>query len=49
MPVKRLNARSKRACHTLADSSGNIAGPNLWGVFDRVAGSRPGKAGRPFP
>jgi cytochrome c2 len=28
------------ACHTLADSSGNIAGPNLWGVFDRVAGSK---------
>jgi cytochrome c2 len=28
------------ACHTLADSSSNIAGPNLWGVFDRVAGSK---------
>ncbi|MGI9344365.1 MAG: c-type cytochrome [Gammaproteobacteria bacterium] len=27
------------ACHTLADSSSNIAGPNLWGVFDREAGS----------
>ncbi len=30
------------ACHTLADDSGDIAGPNLWGVFDRVAGSKPG-------
>jgi cytochrome c len=28
------------ACHTLADSSSNIAGPNLWGVFDREAGSK---------
>jgi len=28
------------ACHTLADSSSNIAGPNLWHVFDRVAGSK---------
>lgn len=28
------------ACHTLAEGSSNIAGPNLWGVFDRVAGSR---------
>ena len=27
------------ACHTLADNSSNIAGPNLWGVFDRQAGS----------
>lgn len=30
------------ACHTLADSSGDIAGPNLWGLFGRRAGSRPG-------
>jgi len=30
------------ACHTLADSSGDIAGPNLWGVFARVAGTKPG-------
>lgn len=28
------------ACHTLADSSSNIAGPNLWGVFDRQVGSK---------
>ncbi|MGI9330760.1 MAG: c-type cytochrome [Gammaproteobacteria bacterium] len=27
------------ACHTLAQDSANIAGPNLWGVFDRQAGS----------
>ncbi len=27
------------ACHTLAENSSNIAGPNLWGVFDRQAGS----------
>jgi len=30
------------ACHTLADDSGDIAGPNLWGVFDRQVGSREG-------
>lgn len=30
------------ACHTLADQSGDIAGPNLWGVFDRVAGEKQG-------
>lgn len=30
------------ACHTLADDSGDIAGPNLWGVFDRQVGSRDG-------
>jgi cytochrome c2 len=30
------------ACHTLGDDSGDIAGPNLWGVFDRVAGSKAG-------
>ena len=27
------------ACHTLAADSSNIAGPNLWGVFGRQAGS----------
>lgn len=30
------------ACHTLADSSGNIAGPNLWGVFERPAATKDG-------
>ncbi|MFQ5635130.1 MAG: c-type cytochrome [Gammaproteobacteria bacterium] len=32
------------ACHTLADRSSDIVGPNLWGVFDRVAGSKDGFA-----
>jgi len=32
------------ACHTLADGSSDIAGPSLWGVFDRVAGTRQGFA-----
>jgi cytochrome c2 len=30
------------ACHTLAEGSSNIAGPNLWGVFDRVSGTSEG-------
>ena len=30
------------ACHTLADDSGDIAGPNLWGVFGRQVGSKAG-------
>jgi cytochrome c2 len=30
------------ACHTLADDSGDIAGPNLWGVFARQAGAKAG-------
>lgn len=30
------------ACHTLAEDSGDIAGPNLWGVFDRRPGAREG-------
>ena len=40
--MKGKNAFQGRcsACHTLADSSSNIAGPNLWGVFERVAGSK---------
>ncbi|MBT8441914.1 MAG: c-type cytochrome, partial [Gammaproteobacteria bacterium] len=40
--MKGKNAFQGRcsACHTLADRSSNIAGPNLWGVFDRVAGSK---------
>jgi cytochrome c len=28
------------ACHTLAEDSANIAGPNLWRLFDRVAGQQ---------
>ena len=40
--MKGKNAFQGRcsACHTLADSSSNIAGPNLWGVFERVAGTK---------
>jgi len=30
------------ACHTLADNSANLAGPNLWNVFDRSIGKAPG-------
>ena len=30
------------ACHTLAADSGDIAGPNLWGVFERSAGAKEG-------
>ncbi|MDP6151142.1 MAG: c-type cytochrome [Gammaproteobacteria bacterium] len=30
------------ACHTLADDSGDITGPNLWGMFDRVVGTKEG-------
>jgi cytochrome c2 len=30
------------ACHTLAADSGDIAGPNLWGVFERGAGVKAG-------
>jgi cytochrome c len=31
-----------RACHTLAAGEADGTGPNLYGVFDRRAGSRPG-------
>jgi len=40
MKGKRTFQGRCSACHTLADDSGDIAGPNLWGVFDRVAGSK---------
>jgi cytochrome c2 len=42
MNGKRAFQSRCSACHTLADDSGDIAGPNLWGVFDRVAGSKDG-------
>ena len=42
MKGKRAFQGRCSACHTLADDSGDIAGPNLWGVFDRVAGSKEG-------
>lgn len=40
------NGQSKlalcKACHTLAQGEHAAAGPNLWGVFGRKAGSAPG-------
>ncbi len=30
------------ACHTVGDGGGNVAGPNLWGVFDQHIGSKDG-------
>lgn len=39
MAGKRAFQGRCSACHTLAEDSANIAGPNLWGVFDRQAGS----------
>ncbi len=40
MKGKRAFQGRCSACHTLAADSGDIAGPNLWKVFDRVAGSK---------
>ncbi len=40
MKGKRAFQGRCSACHTLAADSSDIAGPNLWGVFDRVAGSK---------
>ena len=31
-----------RSCHTLGEGQGNLTGPNLYGVFGRKAGSKPG-------
>ena len=42
MQGKRSFQSRCSACHTLADDSSDIAGPNLWGVFEREAGSKPG-------
>jgi len=42
MKGKRAFQGRCSACHTLGNDSGDIAGPNLWGVFDRVAGSKEG-------
>lgn len=41
MKGKRTFQGRCSACHTLGEDSGDIAGPNLWGVFERVAGSKP--------
>jgi len=31
-----------RSCHTLPEGGEDMTGPNLWGVFGRKAGSKPG-------
>lgn len=31
-----------RSCHTLNEGGPDMTGPNLWGVFGRLAGSHPG-------
>jgi len=31
-----------RACHTLNQGGDDMTGPNLWGIFGRKAGSKPG-------
>lgn len=31
-----------RACHTLNEGGEDMTGPNLWGIFGRKAGSKPG-------
>jgi cytochrome c len=33
-----------RACHTLNQGGDDMTGPNLWGIFGRKAGSKPGFA-----
>jgi cytochrome c len=31
-----------RSCHTLSQGGEDMTGPNLWGIFGRKAGSKPG-------
>jgi cytochrome c len=31
-----------RACHTLSEGGEDMTGPNLWGIFGRKAGTKPG-------
>ena len=31
-----------RSCHTLSEGGDDMIGPNLWGIFGRKAGSKPG-------
>jgi len=38
---RRVFARC-RSCHTLPEGGMDMTGPNLWGVFGRQVGSRPG-------
>ena len=38
----RSNLALCKACHTLNEGAQAAAGPNLWGVFGRKAGSQPG-------
>jgi cytochrome c len=33
-----------RSCHTLPEGGEDMTGPNLWGIFGRKAGSKPGFA-----
>jgi cytochrome c len=33
-----------RSCHTTAQGGDDMTGPNLWGIFGRKAGSKPGFA-----
>ena len=33
-----------RSCHTLPEGGEDMTGPNLWGIFGRKAGSKPGYA-----
>jgi len=39
---KRTFTQRCGACHTLADNSNHLVGPNLYGVFERTAGSSAG-------
>jgi cytochrome c len=41
---KRTFTQRCGACHTLADNSANLVGPNLFGVFERPAASKDGFA-----
>lgn len=38
----RRNFARCRSCHTINEGGSNMTGPNLWGVFGRVAGTHPG-------
>lgn len=40
---RRVFARC-RSCHTITEGGPDMTGPNLWGVFGRQAGGKPGYA-----